>query len=242
MKNKKVITLILLLLLCLTGCNQKKEELNTSNSSSDAQKFKEEYESLNNTISKSDNTSYNSIFIPLDNPIKYISIDDALKIMQSETSIFYIGANWCPWCRSAISILFDVAKKNNINTIYYLNLDNDKSVYELKDDKLIKTTSGSDNYYALLDFLKDELSDYILTDSKGKKHSTGEKRIYMPLVISFKKGEVIAKHTGTVTLNKDQTKYDALTKNQEQELYNTYNDILKKTFIKGTCNNNQNCD
>lgn len=50
--------------------------------------------------------------------------------------------------------MLDAAKKLNIKTIYYLNLDNDKSKFKIEDDKLVETNHGTDEYYQLLDILK----------------------------------------------------------------------------------------
>ncbi len=197
------------------------------NNNEDALKFKKEYESLNNTIRESDGATYNNIKINKNNPIKYIDIKEALTLLKEETGVIYVGANWCPWCRNAVPVLFDVAKSNKVKTIYYLNIDDAKDTFEIKDEELIKTKDGSKEYYELLEVLKDELDDYILTNN-DKTYNTGEKRIYMPFVVFFKDGEIIGSHTGTVSLNKGQTKYDDMTKEQYNKLFNIYDKFIKK--------------
>ena len=234
-----VICLSLFLVTGLTGCGQKYE---SGDENTDALKFKEEYESLNDTVRESDGAEYNNISIDENNPIKYVNIDEAIGILESETAILYIGANWCPWCRNAIPVLFDVAKDNDVNTIYYLNIDDEKDVYEVEDGKLVKTTEGTESYYELLDLLDEELEDYVITNKDGKKFDTKEKRIYMPFVVAVKNGKISSSHTGTVDLDKDQTKYSKLTDDQYDELYNTYNKMIEKIFSKGTCSTNGKCD
>ena len=94
---------------------------------SDGQKFKEEYEALNNTVRKSDGQTYGTMNIPKDNPIKYTTAKEALEVLDSNSAIIYIGAPWCPWCRNAIPVLFDLAEKYEVENIYYIELDDIKS-------------------------------------------------------------------------------------------------------------------
>ncbi len=198
--------------------------------SKDALRFKSEYESLNNTVRESDGAKYNNVSVPKRNPIKYIDCEEALDILDSKKAIIYVGADWCPWCRNAVPVLFDVAKDFGVSTIYYLNLDNEKSMYEIKDGKLVNKVRGSENYYKLLDKLKSRLSDYSLTDKEGKKYDTGEKRIYMPYVMAIRNGEVIEDHIGTTELDEGQDKYDAMTEAQEKELYNKYKNMFELVY------------
>lgn len=202
----------------------------------DSLRFKEEYESLNGTIRESDGALYNDIIIPEDNPVKYVNCEEAIEVLKKENAILYIGANWCPWCRNAIPVLFDVLKNQNIKTLYYLNLDNEKDTYEIKNGKLIKTVEGSKGYYALLDFLKDDLEDYVLKDTNGKKYNTHEKRIYMPYVSAFQNGEILKSHVGTVSLMEDQTKYSKMTEEQIKELYSLYDELVTSILKKDNCN------
>ena len=125
-KKKKIVVGVLVILVLIIGIVfYISYEVNRKNS--DGYRFKNEYESLNDTIRESDGAKYNFVSIDEDNPIKYVSISEALRIMDEEDAIIYIGANWCPWCRNAVPILLDVAKKYDVSKIYYLQLDDDKS-------------------------------------------------------------------------------------------------------------------
>ncbi len=240
-KNKKmIIILIAILVVIILGVvfiltRDKKET-----SSSDALKFKEEYESLNGTKRESDGASYNDVNIYEDNPIKYVTISEALNILDSEKAVIYIGANWCPWCRNAVPVLIDTAKDYDVKKIYYLNLDEDKSNFEVQDGNLVKTREGTEDYYKLLDKLSDILSDYILKED-GKEYNTNEKRIYMPFVIGIKDGKVVDSHTGTVDLSEGQSKYDSLTSEQREELYNIYSNLFANVFGSNSCNEEEKC-
>lgn len=224
MKNKKFLIPIIILVVIIVGVLIFLFVTNNS----DGVKFKKEYESLNDTVRESDGAKYNNIYIDKTNPIKYINSEEAVNIIDNENAVIYVGANWCPWCRNAIPVLFEVAKGNKIDTIYYLNLDDEKSNFEIKDGKLEKTNAGSKEYYKLLKKLDNELEEYILTDENGNEYKTGEKRIYMPFVFTVKNGKILDTHTGTVSLNDGQTKYDKMTKGQHDELYKKYEEMLKK--------------
>lgn len=198
----------------------------------DSVKFKREYESLNDTIREEDGARYNNVSIDSNNPIKYIDSEEALSILDSDKAIIYVGANWCPWCRNAVPVLFDVAKDYNVKKIYYLNLDEEKSDYEIKNEKLVQTNKGTEGYYKLLNKLEDHLQDYVLTDEIGGQYNTGEKRIFMPTVITVKDGKVISTYTGTVTLDENQTKYSKMTESQKEILYNIYDQMFKQVYDK----------
>ncbi len=209
---------------------------------SDALKFKREYEALNNTIRESDQEKYNNVHIDLKNPIKYASIEEVLKLLDSDEAIIYIGANWCPWCRNMLEPMFAVAKKLDITKIYYLNLDNEKSNYEIKDGELNKINNGTKNYYKLLDRLKDYLKDYELTDDAGNSYNTGEKRIYMPFFITVKNGAIASAKEISRTLSSGQTKYSEMTQEQYDDLYNKFYETFKIFSINGTCNVDEGCN
>ena len=219
--------------------NDKKEDTEI-----DALRFKREYEALNDTIRESDGAKYNSVTIADDNPFIYIDTKEALDIIDNKNAIIYVGAPWCPWCRNAVSVIIDVAKEFDVKEVYYLDLDEEKSIWEVKDGKAIKKVNGTETYYQLLDKLKDNLRDYTLTDEDGKTLETSEKRIYMPYVMGIKKGRVVAEHTGTVDLDEEQTKYDYLTEEQKQELYNSYKNIFELVYqdAGGSCNKSGECD
>ncbi len=240
-KNKKTIIIVGIILIITLGfiilfSNLDKLE-------KDSLKFKKDYESLNNKVRESDGETYNSISIPKDNPIKYINTKEALDILESDKAIIYIGAEWCPWCRNAVPILFEVAKKYQVEAIYYLNLDKEKSNYEIKDGKLKEIQKGTKSYYQLLDKLADHLDDYVLTDDNGKKYDTKEKRIFMPFIVAIKDKKVVDKYIGTVTLETDQTKYDNLTKEQHTDLFNTYDAMFAKVYgNKDVCTEGEKCD
>ncbi len=228
MNKKKIVLLIIVIVLVLGLGIGGYFLLVHKEQNKDALKFKTEYESLNDTIRESDGAKYNNVSIDKNNPIKYVTVEEAVKLLDSKKAIIYVGANWCPWCRNMIDPMLDVAKKLKIKTIYYLELDDDKSNYEIQNDELKQVNKGSKSYYELLEKLKDYLSDYELTDSNGKTYSTGEKRIYMPFFITIKNGGIVDAKGILRTLEEGQTKYSEMTEKQYNDLYNNF----YKTFSK----------
>ncbi len=191
MKKKVILILIVLGVFGLTGCSFKEE-------SSDALKFKEEYESLNGT-SNSSGLEYRSVTISEDNPYVY---KDAEKIVQmienGETFYLYVGDKQCPWCRSVIEKSIEVAKEYDIKTIYYVNIWDDehneilRDVYKLdSDNNPYLVSEGIDAYYKLLSYLDSVLSEYTLTTEDGEKVDVLEKRLYAPNYIYIENGTPI---------------------------------------------------
>ena len=240
MKKKISIIVIVLLILGLFVGGYFwffKKDLNN-----DALKFKNEYESLNNTIRESDGNLYNNVNIPENNPIKYVNIEETLDLLTSKKAIIYIGANWCPWCRNMLEPMFDVAKKLNIDSIYYLNLDDEKSNYEIVDGNVKKVSTGTDAYYKLLDKLSAYLRDYELTDADGNVYKTGEKRVYIPFFITVRNGSVVEAKGISRTLEDGQNKYSEMTIKQYEDLYDKFLETFAKVYDKdGSCSVEEEC-
>ena len=194
MKRNLLLTSLLIVVLLVVGCTK------TNNVSEDAKKFKEDYESLNGVTIK-DDMKHRSITIPEDNPMVYKTFKEiSEKIDNKESFVVYVGFSACPWCRSVIPYVLEVAKENKIDTIYYVNVrsDNTKATdlrgyYKLdKDNKPVVDIKADENYYKVLNTLDEFLTPYTLETSKGKKVETGENRLYAPTVIVYKDGKAIA--------------------------------------------------
>ncbi len=243
MKNKKIWGVVLAVILVLgavgaglwlamRGENEPDVAVENPVEKSDAQKFKESYESLNGTIRESDGATYQTIEISENNPVKYTSIEEMLKVMDSEDAVIYVGGNWCPWCRNAVPVLLEVAKEFGLKNLYYVELDDDKSMFEIQDGKLVKTKEGSEAYYKLLERLGDRFQQYSLTDEDGKGYPTGETRMTVPYVIGVKDGEIVAEKKGTVKLNDGQSKYDPMTSEQKKQLREEYRKLFEAALGK----------
>ena len=162
---------------------------------SDGEKFKAEYEAVNN-----ENVNIN---ISKNNPIKYVTLDEVFDIIQNKTGVIYFGFPGCPWCRNMIPVLFEAAKNNNIDTIYYFNPRNVKK-------------SDNDEYNKL----KEILNEYLSEDENGQKV------LYVPDVYFIKDGKIVGHHLGTVDSQEEPT--ISLTEEEKNELLDIFNELFEK--------------
>ena len=231
MKKKIMITGIIVLLIAVAiicNINLKKEDKEKKETEiTDSVKFKEEYEKLNNKINENNQKKYPQMDIPKENVIKYADVNEILDILKSKTGVIYFGYPECPWCRNAVPVLLNAAVGTGLARIYYYNANQIKNILEVDNDgNIIEKQKEKEGYRELLAALDDILKEYTLTDKNGKEVKTGEKRIYVPLVVFVKDGKIIGYHEATVDSQEDP--YKVLDDKQTEELYNIYvENILK---------------
>ena len=199
MEKKKIIMLITAIVVValaigfgIFAFTRPKQELNK-----DAIKFKEEYTEYNDKVNEYNGKGYVKVNLDDDNTFRYLTENEAVELLDKGTGVIYFGFPTCPWCRSLVSTLGKVAKEKN-ETIYYLNVLDLRSSYKVTDGKAVKVKDGSAGYYQILELLKDELEDYLVTDKNGKSYKTNEKRLYAPTLVAVKDGKVTSIHVGTV--------------------------------------------
>lgn len=95
--KKKIIILVLIFMLLLTGCNK----------TSDSEKFKKEYEK-----------------VPEYNVFVYKSEEEIIKILSHGTGVVYLGFPECPWCQAYVPMLNEVADMEGLEKISYYNIYN----------------------------------------------------------------------------------------------------------------------
>lgn len=146
----------------------------------DSIKFKKEYESLNGEKTSS-GKKYKKVEISSSNLIKYSNYDEIIDLIENGTGIIYLGFPECPWCRSMVPVLLEVAKDNKMDKIYYLNIKNERDSYTVEDGKLTyaldeegKEIKGTKGYFKLLKALDSYLSDYVIL-LDDQKYEVGEK-------------------------------------------------------------------
>lgn len=203
MKKKIIIISILFILLFgVSACGKKNNE--------DALKFKKEYESVNNKKGKSGKEN-REVTINENNPFVYLSQKELIKKIENKDTFYvYFGDELCPWCRSAVEMAIEIANKNDVDIIYYVDIWDEKGneifrdKYELdENNKLKKIVEGKKEYYKVIKTFENVLSDYTLTTNKGKKISVGEKRIFAPNYIYVKDGKAVKLEEGTSDKQKD---------------------------------------
>ena len=187
-----LIGLVFIVVLFMGGCASKESKA-----------FKEEYEALNGQVNAA-GKEHRTISIPADNPYVKVTAKDIVdKINNGETFYVYFGDPLCPWCRSVLEKSIEVAKQNNVKTIYYVKVWDEegnevlRSKYKLDDSNNIElVVKGTDEYYILLEKFGSLLSDYTLSTSEGEKIQVGEKRIFAPNYVYVKDGKPIKLEEG----------------------------------------------
>ena len=231
---KKIITLILVVFL-LTGCTPLKLYSET-----DGQIFKEEYESLNGK--QNNNKTYRKLNIDEDNPFIYKEASEIIDMIENkETFVVYFGFNSCPWCRSIIPTLIEVADDLDIYTIYYVDVKEIRDIQKLNDDNTISTTKkATDDYYTLLQKLNPVLDDYTLVDNNGNEVNTNTKRIYAPNIVAVLEGIPTKMTTGISEKQTDA--YMELTKEMKEETYDKIKCTIECTKeLSNVCIKDQKC-
>ena len=220
-KSILIIILVVIVLGCGVGIYY---YLNRGNE--DSLKFKEEYESLNGEANDS-NKKYREINIPKNNPFIYATEEEIVeKIDNKETFAVYFGFKSCPWCRSILPTLIDVAKDMKIDKIYYVDVLDIRDTLTVNEKGKVETTKkGSEGYYKILEKLDSVLADYTLKDEKGKEVETKEKRIYAPNVVSIVNGS--PKKLTTAISSKQTDGYMELTKEMKEDTYQALKTVLE---------------
>lgn len=237
MKRRSILVIIaIVILLIITGCSYDKKE-----EKADSLKFKEEYESINGDIIEGTDYKVRTLNIPEDNPIVYAEANDIISMMDNnETFVVYFGFNSCPWCRSVLPVLLDVAKDLNLKKIYYVDVKNIRDRLDVDEDgNIITVKEGSEGYIGLLARLDDVLEDYTL-EIDGKEIETEEKKIYAPNVVSIVNGK--AKELETGISDELDDPFMELTDKIKKETYNKFKCSIKCVLEnKNSCSSKHAC-
>ena len=144
MKNQKNAEKKLIVEETTTETIEKKDK----EEKTDAIKFKEEYESLNGTIREKDGQTIRTIKIDEENPIVYATAEEIVKkIEKKETFAVYFGFSDCPWCRSVLPTLIEVANDLKISKIYYVDVKEIRDVLVVEDEKIKTEKEGKEGHW-----------------------------------------------------------------------------------------------
>ena len=221
-KNNKLILISIIILttfvLIFCGYLLFKRNVNLD----DAEKFRNEYMEFNDKVTNT-GEKYPLVNIPNDNTVVYAKEEDIIEILKSKSGVIYFGFNSCPWCRTLVNPLIEVATKLQ-EKIYYLDIKDIRSSFEIVDGELKNTKKGTNGYYEILDLLSEYLDEYYLTDNDYNDYDTNEKRIYAPTLVALKNGKVTSIHVGTI--DSQESGYDELTKDENEELKKVITDLI----------------
>ena len=119
MKRKILLSLLVIVtLFSVTACGKKEEKKDNKA----ALEFKEEYESLNGKTNAS-GKEHRTITVSEDNPYIKVTPSKIVEMIENkETFYLYVGDPLCPWCRSVLEKSIEVAKKYDIEKIYYIDI------------------------------------------------------------------------------------------------------------------------
>lgn len=230
MKNiVKSLLVIVLVMVFAVACAENKD-----NNKTDAIRFKEEYESINGEFLENIGSTTREVSIPEENPMIYKTADEIVDaINNKETFVVYFGFKECPWCRSMISTLIQVANDLNVESVYYVDVKDIRDTLTINEKgKVGVSKEGTEAYQELLVLLNDVLADYTLINEEGNSVETNEKRIYAPNVVAIKNGEALKLEMGISTSQTDA--YQELTNDMKNEMYQKLecllNCILDVTF------------
>lgn len=206
--------------IILTWCNifHPKEEnrvINTENSSqiskNDTVLFKSSYEALNNT------KPY--MLVPEQLNIHILDFSGVQEFLENWSGILYFWFPSCPWCRNLLPNLFEVMEENQISDLYVFD------PKEIRDEKALGTggeliikKATSPEYQYLLNKLNHLLPAYEgLNDPQIK-------RLYVPLLVVIKNGEIVWSHFNTLEEQEDPN--TALNENQKKKLKQLLNKAI----------------
>lgn len=103
-----------------------------------------------------------------DNVFSIKTIDEIIKVLEHGTGLVYLGFPECPWCKEYVIHLNDVAKEENVGSIYYCNILNDRK-------------NNSSEYQKIVSLI----GEYLQYDEEGNK------KIYVPAVIAVNEGKIV---------------------------------------------------
>ena len=154
------------------------------------------------------------------------------KIENKETFYLYVGDHLCPWCRSGLEKMIDVAIEHGIKDIYYIDFWDDahneilRDLYEVQKvdgkNKVVKTKDGLPEYETILKAVTDFVQDYTITKDE-KTYDVGEKRIFGGDHFYFENG--ICQKYVSLRSDKLQKATDELTTevlNDQQQKFNEF--------------------
>ena len=235
MKNKYLlIMLVTMALFIITGCGNKK-----------ALEFKKEYEDVNGKTIR-ENIKYRTLNIDEDNPYIKTTIEEIEKKINNKESFYlYVGDSLCPWCRSGLEKMIEVAKNENIKEIYYVDFWDDnhseilRDLYEVNVQNgkatFTKTQDAKSGYNTLLNAVSSFVQDYTITKD-GVEYNVGVKRVYGGDHFYFDKG--ICKTYVSLRSDKLANANDSLT----EEVLNDQESKFTMFFAANSvCDGSDNC-
>lgn len=137
-----------------------------------------------------------------------VEIDKVLSIFhEKETAVILMGFPACPWCQAVVPFVNEIAKEENVDTVYYLD------ILEMRDE-----SSLNHNKYL-------ELKTLII-DAVDKEKD----RINGPTLVIVKDGQMVGYHLDTVSSHQiENGVLPPLTEEQKIELRDILRNLIKRS-------------
>lgn len=209
--------------LVLSGCSSAEEETDPATETASVTgvgdpEVREEYAALNGSTTP-DGQEYLDVSLTDDHVFSTITEDEAVVMLQQGTGVLYFGFPECPWCRAAMPVMDEAGKNTDIGQIHYLNVSEIRDVRTLDaDGNIVEEEPGTEGYSEILAELGDAAPEYEGLDDPEQR------RIYVPLVVAVKNGEVVGSHVSTVDSQTDP--FEPMTDAQRDELLGIYEDLF----------------
>ena len=195
----------------------------------DALMIKQKYEFYNNQET-SNGDAYPTIYLKRNMDIINVTLGTALEKLESDSGILFIGEAKDFSSRKALPVILQAAEENE-KEVLYLDGNNLRDEYVLKNKEVKKDKGASKNYYKLLELLGDSLNDYVLEDEDGESYPVGEKRLEYPTTVFFSDGKIKGVHVGI------ENNFDEKEKEKLLKIYNGY----IKQLSSNVCTINTSC-
>lgn len=122
-----------------------------------------------------------------------ITKQELLKLFNNSTAVVYIGKINNEDSK-VIEKVYDSARKSLIDKIYYINIEDEKSILKYENDSVVVIKEETNFFKKLLDKLGSFAETYKLYNQYNEPINSGYKTIYTPMVIFIRNGKVIFTH------------------------------------------------
>lgn len=195
-----ILVLVLIIFLLLRGnpSSQQHEESASDVTVSDAIRFKEDYESFNNTLREDDGIRLMEVEIPEDNSFVYATVDDVWEFSKEGTGIVFIGGSWCRICRLIVPEICSVSAENELKyPILYIPLQ--------RNDNSGKSQNGKELAKEICDYIRKAGTSFANVEGTEARigycinaiEENGDS-LFASTIIFYNKGNIVGMNLGTV--------------------------------------------
>lgn len=204
---KKIILIFALLMMCACSVTSK-EPVETASPEPSSQPSAQTGCAIDEECKDEEEEIENYEKLISTNTFKHITLAESVNMIENkETAVYLYGFKTCPWCQDVITYLKDAADEAGV-IINYINVrvDGDTKEFDIRNE-------NNSDYVKLQNIFKD-----IMMDETNK--------IYVPLVVAIKDGEIIGYNYATVD-GHDATERE-MNEEEVEKLKVIYQEIFEK--------------